>query len=174
MLHHLKQFIFLICIANSSITYAAEWRANTTTDPMTDERTTFAEVRNANSKFFLYTQENSYWKEDSDLYPRYRYIGCFVLTGNNFSQIHYEPKVISVRVDKNRLVNMFFTSWEPRIVYFDMTKERRLIEEMKKGKELLVEYPISRNQRKIERFSLTGSAIAMKKALIGYKSAEQR
>ena len=157
----------------TGVSQAAGWSTHTNTDPMTDEKTVFAGAENENSRFYLYTRQNSYWKKDSDLYPRYEYIGGFVLKRRNFSQIHYEPKLITVRVDNNQPVNMFFTSWEPDKVFFDLTKERRLIDEMMKGKVMLVQYPTSRNGKKIERYSLRGSTVAMKKALIGYESTKE-
>lgn len=166
MPHHSKIISFLICFCVVSISRAAGWTTFTKIDEITDEKTRFAKIENSDCSFFLYTETNSYTKKNN-------YIGGFWLTGNRFSLIHYEPKLITIRIDKYQPHNIFYSSWEPTKIYFVLTNERKLIDEMMNGTTMIVQYPTSRTQRRIEKFTLSGSANAIKTALLNYKNEEE-
>jgi len=158
MIPHINKVVFITCVLVSQICFGSGWTTFTKSDEMTDEKITFASVDNATSSFFIYTQNNG------------SYIGGFWLIGKGFSQIHYEPKLLKFRVDKNEPYEIAISSWEPRKVYFDLTNYIYLIDELMNGKNLLVQYPTSTTQSKIEKFSLQGSTIALKKALLDYSN----
>lgn len=149
-----------ILIFLSNLAIAGGWVNTIHTNEMTDKKTIIASIENNESSLFLYTDENG------------RYIGAFWLT-DLFSQIHYEPKVIMVRVDNNEPYSINIDSWEPRKIYFDLSRYTDLTDEIMKGRALILQYPASRTQRKIEKFGLSNSEKALREALIGYQSADE-
>ncbi len=158
---NMRQFIILfIFYLWGGSAFASEWTTFTNTDEMTDKKTVFASIENDGSSFFVYTDKKR------------KYIGGFLLIGYSH-QIHYEPKLIMMRVDKNEPYTIAIGTWEPRKIYFDLTYYTRLTDEIMRGKALVIQYPVSRTTKKVQKFSLKNSEEMIKKALINYESVEE-
>ena len=135
------------------------WIVTTHKDEMTDEKQRFAKVRNSIATFYLY-------EESAHAFT------AGLRVGGRSELIHYEPRAISVRVDKNPAHVIGFSSWEPRVVFIDLPLT--LVDELISGKSLKVQYPSSRNGTVVETFDLVGAKKAIMAVLDTYKTPAQR
>ena len=148
--------MLLLCVAPELL--FAQWQQKTEKDEMTDKQTNYAYVNNGNASFYLYEDKSG------------RIVGGFRLLKLN--QIHYKPKVISIRVDSNKPYNIKFQAWEPKIVYFYV--EDSLIDELIAGKSIKIQYPKSEYTTTIETFSGIGATKPIRASLSTYKTVDER
>jgi len=148
--------IMLLCVVPEFS--FAQWKQETKKDEMTDKQTKVAYVSNGNASFFLYEDKSGI------------IVGGFRLL--KFSQIHYKPKEISIRVDSNKPHNIKFQAWEPKLIYFYV--EDLLIDEVIGGKSIKIQYPKSEYTTTIETFSSIGAAIPIRASLPTYRTADIR
>lgn len=134
----------------------AGWAVTAKQDEMTDQTDRYAGVRIDGASFYLYEEG-----------PQ-RFVAGF----RSRQIIHYEPRSITLRVDKNPAVTVPFTAWEPRIVFVRVPI--RVVDQIMAGKTLKVQFPVSSNLTEVKTFTLSGAAGAIKTALPSYKPLSER
>ncbi len=145
----------VLCIAAllHSAPAVAQWRVESSKDPMTDEVARFASVSNKTATLYLYERDGEF-------------IAGFRFHRGSFKTIHYDPKQIAVRVDKNEAQHINYTAWEPDRIFFKTDVD--LLDEFTSGSVLRVQYRSNRHTSSIEVFSLAGATNALRAALPSY------
>lgn len=154
----MRKAIMAIALLVSTAAQGA-WIVTVQKDEMTDEKRRFAEVSNSNAILYIY--EASAHTFTAGLRVR-----------NRAELIHYEPKTVGVRIDKNPVHIIEFNSWEPRVVFIDLPLT--LVDQLISGKSLKVQYPSSRHGTVVETFDLAGAKKAIMAVLDTYKTPAQR
>lgn len=136
----------------------AGWRTQTQRDSMTDGQIVFAVADAGPAQLLIYENEGRFAGALRMVKPR--------------QYIHYEPKRIGLRVDRNPAIFLETYSWEPLTTFFDVPVE--VIDQMRAGTLLRVAYPVSRNYSQELVVPLSGSGGVLKKALASYKDPATR
>lgn len=156
----MKKTITLALLASMFFTVSANaaWLESKSVSQITDEVTLYASVSSKGARFFMYDGASG------------KIIGGLI--AKRFNQIHYDPKRIIIRIDKNDTHYIEYDSWEPRQIYFDITSD--IIDEMMAGKKMIISYPKSSLSSKIESFDLKKSSKIIRKTIKNYASLEVR
>lgn len=143
----------------ASLSAHAAWQVESQKDQMTDEKRRFAKVASKTAVFYIYES------------GPHDYTGALQPLGR-FDMIHFEPKHLMLRVDRNPAVRAEFSSWEPGVVFVSIP--RTFIDQLVAGQAFRVQYPKSANTTTVEVFSLAGAAKTIKTALPSYRTPSQR